>query len=136
MTTTVDSADLGLSRALRRRGELVLTLFAPLWSLAAIAGTVAVLVVADLPQLVAPVVCAIVGIHFLPLARLFDQQEYRSTATGLLVGAIGGLVIALFGPSDETSRVVVGACAAATLWVTSVLLSQGGWRRQRPRTAS
>ena len=188
MTTTVDSADPGLSRALRRRGALVLAVFAPLWSLvaisglapdtrgparivavlitvttavvalrpdhpsarerlrvlpegwhrrvgvvnaaefAAIAGTVAVLVVADQPQLVPPVVCAIVGLHFLPLSRLFDQPEYRGTAAGLLVTAAVGLAIALHGPSDETSRVVVGACAAGTLWATSLLLSRGGWR--------
>lgn len=75
------------------------------------------------PQLVLPAVCVIVGVHFFPLARLFDQPQYRWTGAGLCLAAGAGLVILTIGPGQETSRVVIGLVAAATLWATSVRLA-------------
>ncbi|MEJ5946588.1 hypothetical protein WDZ17_14920 [Pseudokineococcus basanitobsidens] len=73
----------------------------------------------DVPQVVAPLVAVVVGVHFLPLARAFDQPEYRWTGAGMAVaGAVGiGLLVALV-PHDVV-RVVVGALAALSLWATA-----------------
>lgn len=94
--------------------------------LAAIVLVVLAFAGAGVPQLVPPVVCLVVGLHFVPLARLFDQPEYRSTAGGLALGGLAGLAVLAVGPSQEASRVVVGAIAAGTLWATSVRLSRRG----------
>jgi len=87
---------------------------------------VMVLAATGAPQLVPPTVALVVGLHFVPLARLFDQPEYRQTATGLLVGAVAGFAVLALGPSQEASRIVVGVFAAGTLWATSVRLSLRG----------
>jgi hypothetical protein len=182
---TVGTSPVDLSRALRRRGAVVVALFALLWALVAASGlpsgvaapvrvvaalasgaalglviagsrgrrqapspervrrqpegwhrrvgvvnlleavaialTVVVCVAADVPQLVPPVVSLVVGVHFVPLARLFDQPEYRLTAAGLVGGAVLGLAGLAIGP--EASRVLVGSVAAGTLWATSLWLS-------------
>ena len=93
---------------------------------AAIVLTVAIFAATGIPQLVPPIVCLIVGLHFVPLARLFDQPEYRDTAIGLVLGAVAGLAVLTLGPSQEVSRIVVGAFAACTLWATSARLSVRG----------
>src|SRR5690606_4460778 len=73
----------------------------------AIAVAIFALVTLDLPGLIPPVVCLIVGIHFFPLQSTFDQPEYRGTGLALCgVAAIGGAVIVL--ASDEAARAVVG----------------------------
>lgn len=77
------------------------------------------------PQLLPPVICLIVGLHFFPLARLFDQPQYLWTATGLCVSAAVGLVL-LAGPGEEASAVVIGLLAAGTLWATSLRLALRG----------
>lgn len=74
-------------------------------------------------ELVPPVVCLIVGLHFFPLARLFDQPQHTWTATGLCLAAGAGLVILAVGAGPEASRVVIGLVAAGTLWVTSARLA-------------
>lgn len=90
---------------------------------AAIALTVLGLIAAGVPQMVPPVVCLIVGMHFLPLAKLFDQPQYFWTGAGLTAAAIAGFLILMLGPGAETSRIVIGFAAAGTLWTTSVLLA-------------
>lgn len=94
-----------------------------LGELAAIFVTVTVCSAFGRPQLVPPVVCLVVAVHFVPLARLFDQPEYRGTAAGLAAASVAGLAALALGSSAETSRLLVGAVAALTLWVTSLLLS-------------
>ncbi|MBD0842235.1 hypothetical protein ICC28_26580 [Streptomyces sp. TRM68416] len=54
--------------------------------------------------------------HFFPLARLYDQWQYRWTAVLLTVVAVVGLVLHAVGRSDESVRVVVGLASAAVLW--------------------
>jgi hypothetical protein len=93
---------------------------------AAIVLTVVIFAATGVPELVPPIVCLIVGLHFVPLARLFDQPEYRGTAIGLGLGAFAGLAVLALGPSQEVSRIVVGAFAACTLWATSARLSMCG----------
>jgi hypothetical protein len=69
------------------------------------------------------VVGLVVGVHFVPLARLFDQPEYRVTAAGLVGGGVLGLAALALGAGPETSRVLVGSVAAVTLWATSLWLA-------------
>jgi hypothetical protein len=75
------------------------------------------------PQFVPPLVCLIVGLHFIPLARSFDQPQYVWTAAGLCLAAVVGLIVLATGLGAELSRVLVGLMAAVTLWATSVRLA-------------
>lgn len=76
-------------------------------------------VLTDVPQVVAPLASVVVGVHFLPLARAFDQPEYRWTGAGMvLAGVVGiGMLVAL--TPYEVVRVVVGTVAALSLWGTA-----------------
>src|SRR5699024_12520005 len=70
--------------------------------------------------LLPPVVCLIVGLHFLPLARLYDQPQYRWTAGLLILAAVIGLGAVLWGAEAETVLGGVGFAAAMTLWASAV----------------
>jgi len=99
-------------------------------------GAIAVVVVAsialDAAQLIAPLVCVVVGAHFLPLATLFVQPLFRWSGIALVVVGAIGVVLALAEASDngasggngETARLVVGLGAAVVLWATSVATSR------------
>ena len=90
----------------------------------AIALVVAVAVALAAPGLIAPVVCLVVGVHFLPLARVVDQPEYRLTGVALVVvGLAGVVVLAVAGP--DAARALSGIGAAITLWVTSCVVARG-----------
>ena len=78
--------------------------------------------VLDHPEAIPPLVALIVAAHFLPLARLFDQPEYRWTAAGLGVAGVAGL-ITLFAGGPESARAITGLMAAATLWATSFVVA-------------
>jgi hypothetical protein len=84
-----------------------------------IALIVAVGIALTVPQLVPPAVCLVVGLHFFPLARLFDQPQYTWTGAGLCVAAGAGLLVLAVAPSQEVSRVVIGVLAAGTLLATA-----------------
>ncbi|RFC71782.1 hypothetical protein [Streptomyces sp. AcE210] len=71
------------------------------------------------PELIPPGICLVVGLHFFPLARLFDQWQYKWTAVFLTAVAVVGLVVAATGTTMETVRVVVGLGAALVLWASS-----------------
>lgn len=91
---------------------------------AEVAGIIAVVVVAQLlgrPLWIPAAVCLIVGLHFFPLARLFDEPVYRLTGAGLCVAGVAGMV--LLALDVAAAPLVVGLLAAATLWGTSVRLS-------------
>lgn len=184
-TARFERASAELDRDLRRRGAIILSLFALIWaigvpgvesmvgtlavivmSLAITGGTVlmalrgdpsrttsrsrlvpsdwqrrynlvglaeavtiglaiAVLVLMGLPVLIPPAVCLVVGIHFFPLARIFDQPQYWWTGVGLCIIAVLGVTTMALG-SDDASRAVVGYGAAAILWATSVHLAFSG----------
>ena len=88
----------------------------------AIALVVAVAVALAAPGLIAPVVCLVVGVHFLPLARVVDQPEYRLTGVALLVvGLAGVVVLAVAGP--DAARALSGIGAAIALWGTSSVVA-------------
>ncbi len=179
--SATDAECLALTRALRRRGTAVLSVFALVWAVAAASGTgsatdvaplgievTAVLLTAvalhlgyrkdaapsprtvDLPanwargvgivntvELVAvfAVIAAsnasgrpeavpagialVVGLHFFPLARLYDQWQYRWTAALLTTVAVVGFVLVAAGVTSETVRLVVGLGSAVVLWASA-----------------
>lgn len=83
----------------------------------AIAATVTVLVRFDLADTVPVAVCFIVGLHFVPLARLFSQPRLIATAAALCtVAAAGGAMLAFAGA--QTAQGTVGLGAAVVLWIT------------------
>ncbi len=185
---TPDDACLALTRTLRRRGTLVLCVFALVWAFAAASGTgsatdvvplvteaAAVLVTAGTvylgyrrgaapsPRVVSPPpnwargvgivntvelvavlaviaasnasghpslipvgVALVVGLHFFPLARLYDQRQYRWTAALLTAVAVVGLVLVAAGLSAEGVRGVVGLACAVVLWGTACHLAVRG----------
>lgn len=70
-------------------------------------------------ELIPPGICLVVGLHFFPLARLFDQWQYTWTAVLLAAVAVVGTAVAVAGATAETVRVVVGAGAAVVLWLSA-----------------
>lgn len=86
---------------------------------AAILAAVAALALSGRPTLVPAAVCLVVGQHFLPLTRLFDQPQFRWTGAGMcLVAAIGGSLYLSGG--GTAAAVVAGGGAAVVLWATSL----------------
>lgn len=111
----------------------------------AILGAVVVLGRLQEPGYIPSAVCAIVAMHFLPLARLFGQTRFRWTAGALLVVAAAGSGVAHVA-GGEPARAAVGFGAAAVLWSSAatagarLTLRAGSWqlpssRRYRSRTA-
>jgi hypothetical protein len=91
-----------------------------LGQLAVIGVLVPLLLVAGVPQVVAPAVCLVVGLHFLPLARLFGQPQYRWTGVLLIMVASAGLGCLAAGVGAGIVLSTVGFGAAIVLWVTSL----------------
>ena len=79
-------------------------------------------------------VCAIVGVHFFPLARIFDESLYAWTGALLCAVSVGGM-IGLAVVDGQASRAVVGLGAAAVLWATALCLSRPTGRMGPIRTA-
>ncbi|SRR5579875_263305 len=79
-------------------------------------------------RLLAPVIALIVGIHFLPLARLFSVRPYYLTGTLLCLLALIAIIALLLGlqiagPSPDNWSYFVGIGAALVLWLTLLYLS-------------
>lgn len=90
-----------------------------------IVAVIIALLAADLADLIPGVVCLVVGIHFFPLARIFDQSEYLSTGLALCAVAVIGLLLFPF-VDDAISRGVVGFGAAIVLWGTAFAVARSG----------
>ncbi|MGW2347387.1 hypothetical protein [Actinacidiphila glaucinigra] len=71
---------------------------------------------AGMPVLVPPLVAIVVGLHFLPLAVVFEQPRLRVPAALLIAAGISGLAVWLANGPDGTVRFVVGLIAALSLW--------------------
>ncbi|MFD4346960.1 hypothetical protein ACFWQ6_19255 [Streptomyces coelicoflavus] len=72
------------------------------------------------PVLIPALVAIVVGLHFLPLAAVFEQPRLRVPATLLVVAGASGLAVWLTDGPDETVRLVVGAVSALSLWGMAV----------------
>lgn len=83
-----------------------------------------------------PIMAIIVGVHFLPLARLFDVAPYYAVGVLLCLLGIVGLVAVpvettLAGHAIMARWLVVGGGCAAILWGTGLGLWIGGARALR-----
>lgn len=116
------------SQAERRIGRQFGTVVAVEW--AALAAVAAVLGAAGHPQWIAAAMCAGVGVHFLPLARLFGIRGYSVTAGVLVALAVATvLAVAVAGAPVALCYQIPGFGAALTLWLTAVhLLRRAGAR--------
>jgi hypothetical protein len=103
----------------RRHFHLILSLQ---WI--AIAVAVVALGATHHPHPIPAAVCAIVGLHFFPLARLFGTPAYHLTATALCVVAAATFVLAPHTPALWTALPGIGA--ATVLYATcAVVLTRG-----------
>ena len=93
----------------------------------AIAVVVLVLAVTGQHQLIAPLVCLVVGLHFFPLATLFRQPLYRRTGIALTTVGLLAVGVAVTAGGEE-GRQVAGFGAAGALWLTSFGVSLGAGR--------
>lgn len=186
--SATDAECVALTRTLRRRGVLVLSVFALLWALAAASGTgsatdaapvgieaaallltaaaiylgyrkdaapsprtvnlpagwargvgivntvelaavfavVAASNAAGRPEVIPAGIALVVGLHFFPLARLYDQWQYKWTASLLTAVAVTGFALVAAGLASETVRIVVGLGSALVLWASSYHLALRG----------
>lgn len=83
---------------------------------------------AGYPELIPAAICLIVGLHFFPLAGIFDMAPYRWTAIALCVVAIIGAGLSVVTGAAPV-RAVVGFGAAAVLWATAVLVQIDAFSR-------
>ena len=96
--------------------------------------SIALLVMIGRQTLIPAAVCAIVGVHFFPLARIFDESLYAWTGALLLAVSVGGMIV-LAAVDGQASRAVVGLGAAAVLWAAALCLSRPTGRMGPMRTA-
>jgi len=97
----------------------------------AILSVVVALIVVDQVTLVPAAECLVMGLHFLPLARLFDQPQYRWTGAALCL--VAGLAGSLHLWGRGTAAVVVAAGGAAVvLWATSLHVARVVWPAGAP----
>jgi hypothetical protein len=78
---------------------------------------------------IAPVIALIVGVHFLPLAGLFQVRPYYLTGALLCLLALIAIValllgIQIAGPSPDNWSYFVGIGAALVLWLTLLYLAR------------
>ncbi|MEU5520700.1 hypothetical protein ACIQCD_29070 [Streptomyces sp. NPDC093250] len=99
---------------------------------AAIVAVIAATVGSGHPRVLPAAVALFVGLHFFPLARLYDQWQYRWTGALLSVVAAAGFVLTVAGVPGEILRIVVGPGCAPVLRATGYHLALTG----RPAAAA
>jgi hypothetical protein len=82
-------------------------------------------------QFIPPAIALIVGLHFLPLARLFRVTFYYITGVLLCVLALVAIIalilgLPIAGPSPYNWSLVVGIGATLILWLTALVVSWQG----------
>ena len=75
-------------------------------------------------RLIPSAVCAIVGVHFFPLARIFGERFYTWTGAFSCAMSVGGMVVVADDGRAGLPRGRPRLGAAATLWATSLWLSR------------
>jgi hypothetical protein len=86
-----------------------------------------------LSRFIAPTTALIVGLHFIPLARLFQVRIGYVTGTLLCMLALIALVallvgLPLAGSSPYNWSLFVGIGATLVLWLTDLFMIQYGWK--------
>lgn len=89
-----------------------------LGELAAIAAAVTILVRSGHQQWIPAVICGLVGVHFVPLARLFRVRLYYGTAVALCMVAAATLILGATGAPAPLWHLLPGFGAALALWAT------------------
>jgi len=85
-------------------------------------------------QWIPAVICAVVGLHFIPLARLFRVPLYYATAAALCLVAATTMILGVTGAPASLWQVLPGFGAALALWATSAsALFAATAPRPRPR---
>lgn len=97
----------------RRIGRVVG--LATLFETVAIVAGVQAAAVAGRPDLLVCIVAAVVGIHFLPLARWMAVPTYYLSGLALLAAACAGVFL-----TGEARIVFVAGAASAILWATAL----------------
>ncbi|MFB8119420.1 hypothetical protein ACFQ6U_10970 [Streptomyces sp. NPDC056465] len=87
--------------------------------LAAIFAVIAASNASGRPSFIPPAIALVVGLHFIPLARLYDQWQYKGTAALLSAAAVVGFALIAAGLADGSVRAVVGLASAVTLWASA-----------------
>ncbi|WP_369275391.1 hypothetical protein AB5J55_40355 [Streptomyces sp. R11] len=72
------------------------------------------------PVLIPPLIAVVVGLHFLPLAAVFEQPGLRVPAALLIASGTAGMTVWLTNGPDGTVRLVVGLTSALSLWGTAI----------------
>jgi hypothetical protein len=99
-----------------RRKGLVVGL-ASFVEIAAIIGGIQWVARAGRPDLIVCVIAAVVGCHFIPLARWLPMPKYYFTGPALMAAAGAGVAL-----PAEYRVVVVAGVAAAILWLTALAM--------------
>ena len=93
------------------------------------AGEVAAILVAasvlgrsDNAEWIPATICLVVGLHFIPLARLFRVPLYYATAVALCLVAATTMVLGAAGAPESLWRLLPGIGVALVLWVTGATL--------------
>lgn len=73
----------------------------------------------EVPVLVPALIAVVVGLHFLPLAAVFEQPRLRVPAALLVASGAAGTAVWLADGPDDTVRLVVGLASALSLWATA-----------------
>lgn len=93
---------------------------------AAVAAVIAEAAGTGHPRVIPAAVALVVGLRFFPLARLYDQRQYRWTGALLSAVAAAGLALTATGLPGEALRLVVGPGCALVLWATAYHLALRG----------
>lgn len=75
---------------------------------------------AAVPVLIPPLVAIVVGLHFLPLAAVFEQPRLRVPAALLAGAGTAGVAVWSTNGPDTLVRLVVGVICALSLWGTAI----------------
>jgi hypothetical protein len=83
------------------------------------------------PELFGQWIGAVVGIHFLPLGKLFKIPLYYLTGAAISLAAFGSLLIS----SSALSSAVCAGGTGAALWITAVVILSENLKRSAAKTA-
>jgi hypothetical protein len=76
-----------------------------------------------------PVIAAVVGLHFIPIAYYLPYKPYYIAGLALVCVAAAGAAIELAGFGDAASQFAVGLGSALVLWLTSIAIVRTARRR-------
>lgn len=85
-----------------------------------IGAVILLLVVFKITQFIPYAIMAVVGLHFIPMAKIFDVKLYYATTAAICVVALGGVVLAVLYPS-ELPHPLPFLATAFTLIITAAL---------------